>query len=92
MLSKAMQLIVAADVNAVPPLGIAGLGVQDDGKPLAGAGSGRALGIGALAIGNVKYQVERGLFQDMLSADKALYLDFVSAFDKARQVTAQQTK
>ena len=85
-LAKAARLLVAADINAVPPLGIAGVGVQDSGAALAGAPGGKARSIGALAIGNVKYQVERGLFEAMLNADKALYLDFVSAFDKAREV------
>ena len=85
-LAKAGKLQVAADINAVPPLGIAGVGVQDNGAALAAAPGGKAKGIGALAIGNVKYQVERGLFEAMLNADKALYLDFVSAFDKAREV------
>jgi len=86
VLAKAGRLLVAADVNAVPPAGIAGVGVMDDGAPLAGAASGKAVGIGALAIGNVKYQVERGLFESMLAADKALYLDFRHAFAKAREV------
>jgi len=85
-IAKAPKLLVAADINAVPPLGIAGIDVHDNGKALAGVPGGKAKGIGALAIGNVKYQVERGLFEAMLNAEKALYLDFVSAFDKARQV------
>lgn len=84
-LAKAANLLVAADVNAVPPPGVAGVGVMDDGAPLAAA-SGRAKGIGALAIGNIKYQVERGLFESMLAAEKALYLDFRHAFAKAREV------
>ena len=33
---------------------------QDDGKPIPGT---QALGIGALAIGNVKYKVQAGLFR-----------------------------
>jgi methylene-tetrahydromethanopterin dehydrogenase len=86
LVTKASRLLVGADINAVPPLGIAGVGVQDNCVPLAGAPGGQARGIGALAIGNVKYQVERGLFDAMLSAEKAMYLDFVSAFDKAREV------
>ena len=86
ILAKAANLLVAADINAVPPLGIAGVGVQDNGKPVSGIPGTKARGIGALAIGGVKYQVERGLFEAMLSADQALYLDFVSAFDKAREV------
>jgi methylene-tetrahydromethanopterin dehydrogenase len=91
-LAKAAKLLVAADINAVPPLGIAGVGVQDNGKPLAGVPDGKARSIGALAIGNVKYQVERGLFEAMLHAEQALYLDFVSAFDKAREVVQASGK
>lgn len=91
MLAKAARLLVAADVNAVPPAGIAGLGVMDDGAPL-GAASGKAIGIGALAIGNVKYQVERGLFESMLTAEKALYLDFRHAFARARDVVQASRK
>jgi len=85
-LAKARALLVAADVNAVPPAGIAGVGVMDDGAPLGAAGSGKAVGIGALAIGNIKYQVERGLFQSMCSSEKALYIDFRHAFTKAREL------
>lgn len=83
-LAGAKALLVAADVNAVPPAGVEGVGVMDNGKPLA-AGSGKALGLGALAIGNVKYQTEKGLFEAMLAADKPLYLDFQAAFETARR-------
>jgi len=86
-LATAARLLVVADVNAVPPAGIEGLGVMDDGAPLAAA-SGKAVGVGALAIGNVKYQVQRGLFESMLAADKPLYLDFRDAFAAARKYVA----
>jgi methylene-tetrahydromethanopterin dehydrogenase len=82
-LESADALWVAADVNAVPPEGIEGVAVMDSGKPLAAA-SGRAVGIGALAIGNVKYKVQRGLFEAMLSADKPQFIDFRDAFARAR--------
>ncbi|MCW5626775.1 MAG: methylenetetrahydromethanopterin dehydrogenase, partial [Burkholderiales bacterium] len=82
-LPHAKALLVAADVNAVPPPGIANVGVMDDGAPLPDAGSGHAIGIGALAVGNIKYQVERGLFEQMRAAEKAQYLDFRHAFAKA---------
>src|SRR5437870_2633361 len=49
-LAAAPKLMVAADLNAVPPLGIAGLGLMDNGTPIAGT---LVAGIGALAIGNV---------------------------------------
>lgn len=82
----APRLLVAADVNAVPPAGIAGVDVQDDGAPL---GSKGAVGIGALAIGNVKYQVEHRLLRQMIDAAKPLYLGFDEAFEMARTVVAE---
>ena len=84
LLAAASRLLVAADVNAVPPSGIEGVEAMDDGKVLQ-AGSGKAVGIGALAIGNIKYQTQRGLLEAMLKADKALYLDLRSAFAEARR-------
>jgi methylene-tetrahydromethanopterin dehydrogenase len=85
-LAHAKHLLIAADVNAVPPEGIAGVHVMDDGKPLAGAVRQDALGIGALAIGNVKYQVEHRLFMRMRTGGKPVYLGFPEAFDEARAV------
>ena len=82
-LAKAANLKVAADVNAVPPAGIEGLGAQDDGVPLKGTG---AVGIGSLAIGGVKYKVQSGLFRRMIEADKPLFIDFRDAFVLAREL------
>jgi methylene-tetrahydromethanopterin dehydrogenase len=82
-LAKASKLLVAADVNAVPPASLEGIGVQDDGKAIAGS---QALGIGALAIGGVKYKVQAGLLKRMIETDKPVYLDFRDAFDLARQI------
>jgi len=83
--AAAVRLLVAADVNAVPPEGIAGVGVMDDGKALP---EGRATGIGALAVGNVKYQTEHQLLVAMRNAEKPLYLGFREAFAKAREIVA----
>ena len=85
-LQAATRLKVVGDLNAVPPLGVEGVELMDDGKPIPGLDG--TVGIGALAIGNVKYQVQQSLFQDMLDADKALYLDFQHAFEKAREYVA----
>ena len=79
----AKNLLVAADVNAVPPAGIAGLGLMDNGAPL---GNTRVQGLGPLAIGNVKYQTEAGLFRAMTLADKAQCYDFRDAFKLARSL------
>ncbi|HEX7044519.1 MAG TPA: NAD(P)-dependent methylenetetrahydromethanopterin dehydrogenase [Burkholderiales bacterium] len=82
-LAGAPRLKVAADVNAVPPLGLEGVDVMDDGAPIRGSASG-AVGIGALAIGNVKYRVQQTLLTQMREADKAVFLSFEQAFDVAR--------
>ncbi|MDR5735063.1 methylenetetrahydromethanopterin dehydrogenase [Caballeronia sp. LZ025] len=89
-LAHAKHLLIAADVNAVPPEGIAGVHVMDDGKPLAGAARSDAIGIGALAIGNVKYQAEHRLFLRMRTGGKPVYLGFPEAFDEARVIVAGQ--
>jgi methylene-tetrahydromethanopterin dehydrogenase len=88
-LAHAKHVLVAADVNAVPPEGIAGVGVMDDAKPLAGTG---AVGIGALAIGNVKYQTQHRLLVRMREAEKAVTLGFAEAFATAREVVAEPKK
>ncbi|RZU02728.1 NAD(P)-dependent methylenetetrahydromethanopterin dehydrogenase [Rivibacter subsaxonicus] len=80
-------LKVAADVNAVPPEGVAGVGVMDDGKPLAGTS---AVGIGALAVGNVKYQTQHRLLVRMRESDKPVVLGFDEAFEVARAVLAEK--
>jgi methylene-tetrahydromethanopterin dehydrogenase len=86
-LAAATRLKVAADVNAVPPEGIAGVGVMDDARPLAGT---QALAIGALAVGNVKYQTQHRLLVQMCEADKAQVLGFAEAFAVARAFLAEQ--
>ena len=54
-LKGAKQVKVVTDVNAVPPSGVEGVGVNDDATPLPGTG---AVAIGALTVGNVKYRTE----------------------------------
>ena len=80
-LAAAKSLLIAADVNAVPPLGVEGCGLHDNGVVISPSG---ALGIGALAIGNVKYGTQSGLFKQMTDATKPLCLDFRHAFALAR--------
>ena len=84
LMGRCGKLMVAADVNAVPPAGIEGLGVAADGAELPSG----ALGIGALAIGGVKYRVQRGLLERMMRADRAVALDFPDAFELAREIVS----
>jgi methylene-tetrahydromethanopterin dehydrogenase len=81
-LEAAWSLLVAADANAVPPSGIEGLEAMANGVELTARG---ALGIGALAIGNIKYKTESGLFQRMITAAKPVQLDIREAFVLARE-------
>ncbi|MFZ3353836.1 MAG: NAD(P)-dependent methylenetetrahydromethanopterin dehydrogenase [Xanthobacteraceae bacterium] len=82
-IAAAKKLIVVADVNAVPPPGVEGLAMQANGQEL---GSHGAVGLGPLAIGNIKYKTEFGLFQKMIAATKPVQFDFRDAFALAREL------
>jgi methylene-tetrahydromethanopterin dehydrogenase len=84
-LKPAKDLLVVADVNAVPPSGIEGIGVKDNGAPIEGT---NAVGIGALAVGDVKYKTETGLFKEMIEAEEPVYLDFRAAYRLAQALVA----
>ena len=84
-LKQATKLLVATDVNAVPPAGVEGVGVNDNGVPIQGT---KAVGIGALAVGNIKYRTEAGLFDKMIESEKPLYLDFRDAYALAQKLAA----
>ena len=81
-MAQAKDLKIVADVNAVPPTGAEGVDVFADGLPILGT---NAFGIGALAIGNVKYKTQHNLLKSMLESEKKQYLDFLSAFETARK-------
>ncbi|MDD4882033.1 MAG: methylenetetrahydromethanopterin dehydrogenase [Gallionellaceae bacterium] len=86
-LAMARTLLVAADINAVPPAGVAGIDVMADGAHLIAA-SGRALGIGPLAIGNLKYKVQQTLLQAMRNTESPLYLGLQDCLQEARRHVA----
>ncbi len=83
-LAGATRARVLCDVNAVPPEGIARVGVMDNGVRVEAAPQG-ALGIGALAVGNVKYQTQQTLLRQMIESDSPVFLRFEQALDVARQ-------
>ena len=84
-IEAADSLLVVADVNAVPPSGVEGLDMMANGAALASHGT---LGIGPLAIGNIKYRTEFGLFRKMIEASKPVCFDFRDAFTLARELNA----
>lgn len=70
-----------ADVNAVPPTGVHGLSPNDDLKEIAPG----IKGIGALAIGVLKYDVEMEMLQTIRTSEKFVVLDENSALEIARK-------
>lgn len=80
-MARSPSLKVVADVNAVPPTGAEGVDVMADGVEIEGT---NAFGLGALAVGNVKYATQHNLLKQMLASKKPVYLDFLSAFEMAR--------
>ncbi len=85
VLDDAEKLKVAVDINAVPPLGIEGVKRKHLGDPLVHATRAKgAVGIGALAVGDVKYKLQHLLLQELLESEEPLYLDFRKAFEEAR--------
>ena len=82
-LAAAKRLLIVADVNAVPPSGVEGLDMMANGVELTAHGT---LGIGPLAIGNIKYKTESGLFRKMIAATKPVSFDFRNAFELAREL------
>ena len=59
---------------------------MDKGKPIPGTG---AVGWGALAIGNVKYQTQHRLLVQMRESTVPLKLSFDEAFQTARAFLAE---
>jgi methylene-tetrahydromethanopterin dehydrogenase len=82
-LDMAKNLLIVADVNAVPPPGVEGLDMMANGSEVNSHGT---LGVGPLAIGNIKYKTEFGLFKKMIEATKPVCLDFRDAFTLAHEL------
>ncbi len=79
------SFLVVADTNAVPPSGVEGVGMQDSNTEVEYEG-GTFRSIGPLAIGNIKYKTEIGLFKHMQESEKAAFIDFPEAYEYARKL------
>ena len=84
LIANADKLKICADVNAVPPAGIAGVDAMDNVVAMKNSKSG-CFGIGALAIGNIKYKSQHECLKLMCSSDKPVYLHFEHAFEFAQK-------
>ena len=89
-LRSAHALKIIADANAVPPVGVAGVGIKDQGRALAVGDGGSASALGALAIGDIKYKVHTALLHQMYETDSPVFLGHEEAFATARDIVARQ--
>src|SRR5258708_3561465 len=82
-LKHAERLKIAADLNAVPPFGIEGVDAKADGAPL---GFAPGIGIGALAIGKVKFELQHALLRRIHRAEKAQFITHRAAHPVALEL------
>ncbi len=90
-LNNAKNLLVAADTNAVPPSGILGINLHDLGAAVDYA-HGTFRSIGPLAIGNLKYKSQLGLFGEIQTANKVALIDLPEIYDYTLALLKQRTK
>jgi methylenetetrahydrofolate/methylenetetrahydromethanopterin dehydrogenase (NADP+) len=64
---SAAALRVAIDVNAVPPVGLEGLGVTDKGKPV-----GNLVTYGAIGVGGTKMKVHKASIETLFESNSAV--------------------
>jgi methylene-tetrahydromethanopterin dehydrogenase len=85
LLEDLKLLKVMADINAVPPLGIEGIKLEDDMREIAPG----IFGIGALTIGKLKYQLERGILRQVRKNGKEVY-NYNFALQLARKLLQKE--
>jgi threonine dehydrogenase-like Zn-dependent dehydrogenase len=79
--SEALEVV--ADVNAVPPQGVEGLEVMDNGTEKNGIRF-----YGAIAIGNFKMKVHRGAIESLFDSNDQ-FLDETTIYDIACKIDSQ---
>ncbi|MEM1989626.1 MAG: NAD(P)-dependent methylenetetrahydromethanopterin dehydrogenase [Candidatus Bathyarchaeia archaeon] len=80
---NAMKLSkVIVDVNAVPPLGVEGIKLDDDMREI----SPGIFAIGALAVGRLKHKVEQEILLEARRSEKATVFDYNYALQLARRI------
>lgn len=79
---------IVADINAIPPLGVEGLESDVEGRELLP----NVFGIGALAIGRLKNEIEKNLIKKAAEEPKGVF-DYKTAYGMAKKaMTGRQVK
>jgi methylene-tetrahydromethanopterin dehydrogenase len=82
MLSEVKFVKVIADVNAVPPLGVEGMKLDDDMREFAPG----IFGIGPLTVGRLKYKLEREILKEARRNGKGTVYSYNYAMELARKI------
>lgn len=77
---------VMADINAVPPLAIELIRLEDDMREFAPG----IFGIGALTIGRLKYKLEKQILQEVRKNGKTEVYNYNFALQLARRILAEE--
>jgi hypothetical protein len=78
---------IVADVNAIQPLGVEGLKSETDGEAVLQ----KIFGIGALAIGKLKNEVEVELIKRATKEPKGIF-DYKVAYEIAKKITLEKVE
>jgi hypothetical protein len=82
---KGKKCKIVADINAIPPLGVAGLDSNMDGKEMLPG----VFGIGALAIGRLKNRVEVSLIKKAAEEPRGIF-DYKVAYELAKKSVTEK--
>lgn len=85
LLGKLKHIKVIADANAVPPLGVELMKLEDDMREIAPG----IFGIGALTIGRLKYKLEREILREVRRNGKREMYDYNFALQLARKLLTE---
>jgi methylene-tetrahydromethanopterin dehydrogenase len=81
LLEELKLLKVVADINAVPPLGVEGIKVNDDMREIISG----IFTVGALTIGKLKYDLEKEILKEVRTNGKEVY-NYSFAMQLARKL------
>ncbi|MCA9135878.1 MAG: NAD(P)H-binding protein [Planctomycetales bacterium] len=84
-LCSAKNLVVAIDLNAVPPSGLGGISVTDKAKPFAEGSA--AVGYGAIGVGGLKMKTHRAAIRSLFESNDVI-LNADEIFALAKRVDA----
>jgi len=78
---------VVVDINAIPPLGVEGLGADADGEQIASS----IFGVGALVVGKLKNKVEAELILRAAEESKGIF-DYRTAYGIAKKLVLEKSR